>query len=61
MKSDVKLNKIPRFLRLRLFIVTLLVLFWCLIKPKEIEEMYQLADEAMCKKRHKELVDKLSK
>ena len=46
-----------KFLRLRLFIVTLCVLFWCLIKPKEIQEMYNLADEAVRNKKQKELVD----
>lgn len=51
-------DKMCRFLRLRLFVVTLFILFWCLIKPKEIEEMYRLADEAMCKNRHKELIAK---
>lgn len=49
-----------KFLRLRLFAVTLFILFWCLVKPKEIEEMYRLADEAIRKKRHKEFFDKLT-
>ena len=46
-----------KFLRLRLFIVTLCVLFWCLIKPKEIQKMYDLADEAMRNKKQKEMID----
>lgn len=46
-----------KFLRLRLFTATLCILFWCLIKPKEIQEMYNLADEAMRNKKQKEWVD----
>ena len=46
-----------KFLRLRLFIVTLCILFWCLIKPKEIQKMYDLADEAMRNNKQKELID----
>lgn len=51
--------KTARFLRLRLFLMTLFVLVWCLIKPKEILEMYGLADEAMTHKKIKEKIDKL--
>ena len=46
-----------KFLRMRLFIVTLCVLFWCPIKPKEIQKMYDLADEAVRNKKQKETVD----
>ena len=51
--------KKTKFIRLRLFVATLFVLFWCLVKPKEILEMYELADEAMSHKRIKESVDRL--
>ena len=50
-----------KFLRLRLFIVTLCILFWCLIKPKEIQKMYDLADEAMRNNKQKELIDNYGK
>lgn len=49
--------KTQRFLRLRLFLLTLFFLVWCLIKPKEILEMYGLADEAMNNKKLKERID----
>lgn len=52
-------TKTGRFLRLRLFIMTLFVLVWCLIKPKEILEMYELADEAKNNKKIKERIDRL--
>lgn len=48
-----------KFLRLRLFVATLFILFWCLVKPKEIQEMYELADEAMNHKKIKERIDRL--
>lgn len=52
-------TKTGRFLRLRLFLVTLFVLVWCLIKPKEILEMYKLADEARINKKLRECIDRL--
>ena len=47
-----------KFLRIRLFICTLFILLWCLVKPKEIQEMYELADEAMNQNKLKERIDR---